>query len=743
MVPFSVKATGDLGNEPPEGYSEGNEVFAITTNDFAQVATTIFDTGETFRVKLTSYLVDLQGNGQAENTVYITDYLGNVMGSPVGFSQQNVGGAHVYSQTIDAPLISDHYLVVAKIEDNNGNKFEAKDVILVGPDSLSEKHIKTFSDDTYTEVNWAFTSVDTIYIELYSTENPNPGQSSVKFADYSGGESVTKLGDLSDNTIKMVGNYAIIRYNISNDLDIADLTDNALNEGYWYTLSVDLRLGGGEIITNDWTIQIQITDVIVVPVSLSVQEGSTTADPSTVEREGNYITTISTRFEDTDHPSPNSFIITFKVRDPNNEEITIVDHKKNGESGEFGGILTVITPGAGIYYASYDLDPDGSFTSGFYDLYFEVEDGTGEVIEDGFQNNRNELQITSSTLPPNVGNDATQCDPNEVDKIGEYVTTISAQFSDSDSLSVTNFTVLFKIRGPDDREIVLVNNKTNGQSGEFGGTLSITSSAQGEYTASYTFDPDGSFKAGYYDLYFKVTDQHGNSDTDRYIWNHRDLRITSSAAEPTVVEGATQAIPDVVDKAGDGVTTISVQFEDTDSDSVDNFTVTFKVRDEDGNEYVIVDSAKNGEAGEHGGTVVITSSSPNEYVASYIWNPPSSMPNSNYSIYFKVEDEYGSFAEDNYADNIDELMIIGEEEEDQDEQDGLQNWVWIPLILIILIIFLILILLAKRRKGKPSYMPPKTTEEDKPPPSSYNGLSPSPSEQLSQASQNKEGKPQE
>ncbi len=743
MVPFSVKATGDLGNEPPEGYSEGNEVFAITTNDFAQVATTIFDTGETFRVKLTSYLVDLQGNGQAENTLYITDYLGNVMGSPVGFSQQNVGGAHVYSQTIDAPLISDHYLVVARIEDDNGNKFEAKDVILVGGGTTAQKYIKTYSDATYSEVNWAFTSVDTIYIELYSTESPNLGQSSVKFADYSGGESVTKLGDLSDKTITMVGNYARIRYNISNDLDIADLTDNALNEGYWYTLSVDLRLGGGEIITNDWTIQIQITDVIVVPVSLSVQEGSTTADPSTVEREGNYITTISTRFEDTDHPSPNSFTITFKVRDPNNEEITIIDHRKNGESGEFDGTLTVISPGGGIYYASYNLDPDDSFTTGFYDLYFEVEDGTGEVVEDGFQNNRNELQITSSTLPPDVDIDATQCDPNVVDKIGEYVTTISAQFSDSDSLSVTNFTVLFKIRGPDDSEIILVNNKTNGQPGEFGGTLSITSSAQGEYTASYTFDPDGYFKAGYYDLYFKVTDQHGNSGIDEYFWNIRELRITSSAAEPTVVEGSTQAIPDVVDKAGDGVTTISVQFEDTDSDSVDNFTVTFKVRDEDGNEYVIVDSAKNGEAGEHGGTVVITSSSPNEYVASYIWNPPSSMPNGNYSIYFKVEDEHGSFAEDNYADNIDELEIIGEVEEDQDEQDGLQNWVWIPLILIILIIFLILILLAKRRKGEPSYMPPKTTEEDSPPPSSYNELSPSPSEQLSQASQNEEGKPQE
>ncbi|MEE9150884.1 MAG: hypothetical protein V3U20_03520, partial [Thermoplasmata archaeon] len=734
-VPFSAKATGDLGNEPSGGYSEGNEVFAITTNDFASQATTSFDIGEIFRVTITSYLVDLQGNGQSENTLYITDYQGNLMGTSVVFTQQDDGNAHVYSQTISAPSIPDHYLVVAKIEDGNGNKFAAKDVIIVGVDSVTQKYIKTYSDDTYSTVDWTFSSQDTIYIEVYSEETPSNARSSVKFTDYSGGESTKEIKDLEKDAPTMVGNYARIEYDLSNDLDATSLFAGKLNDDYWYGLTVDLRRGNGGVITGNWTIQIQITEVVVVVPSLSVQDGATYAEPSTVVREGSYITTISTRFEDTDEPSGNSFLITFKVRDSDDKEINLVDGKSNGQSGEFGGTLIVISSGGGIYTASYELDPDDSFITGFYDLYFKVEDGTGEAVEDGYQNNRNELEITSSTFPPHVNNDATQCTPNTVNKIGEYVTTISAQFSDSDSLSIDDFTVLFKIKGPDDREIILVNNKTNGQTGEFGGSLSIISSAEGVFTASYTFDPDGSFKAGDYDLFFKVIDQHGNSDTDEYFWNRNELEITSSAAEPTVDAGETKVNPNVVNKTGDDATMITAQFEDADSDSVSNFTVTFKVKHENGTEYVIVNSAKNGDSGEYGGTVTITLSGPNGYIASYVWNPPSSMPKGNYSLYFKVEDEWDNYAEDGYVNNLNELTIIGEEGEPEgdgeEEQEAISNWAWILLVVIILIILFILLIAAKKRKGKAPYMPPKTTEEDTHPPSSYEDLSSSPPEEPS------------
>lgn len=721
VIQQPVSATGDLGNQPTEGYTEGIETFWIANSTSTK---TSFKSGETIYVSIRTESVNL-GNGELENDLFLTDIHGVPMPSDERFTQSTFISPYVYGGSISAPSSPDHYLLNIRIMDDNLNEFIAKDVIVVISVVVpqEERYIKTYSDPAFSTLDWTFTSLDTIYIEVYSENSPDSDQSSVKFADYKGGESVTKIGDLSQSTITINGDYARFQYNISLDLDVTDLTNNALDVGYWYTLSVDLLSGGGEILAKNWSIQIQIVDVVFEEPSLSVSDGATQADPSNVEREGSQTTTISTEFEDTDNPAPGTFNITFKVRDPNGEEIIVVDGKKNGENGEYGGTLSVISLGGGLYSASYDLDPDDSFVAGNYDLYLMVEDGTGETAEDEYQNNNNELRISSATSPPQVNIDSTECVPPSVDRIGEYVTTISTRFSDSDSLSVDNFTVLFKIRAPDNEEIILVNNKTNSQSGEFGGSLLITSSAAGEFTASYTFDPDGSFQEGYYHLFFEVSDQHGNSDTDGFFLNRNELRITSSAAEPTVEAGATQVFPNIVDKTENEDTTISARFEDVDSGSILNFTVTFKVKDEEGNEYILVDSKGHGEPGEYGGTVTFTSFGPNAYNVSYLWNPPLSMPNGNYSIYFKVEDEHGNFAEDGYNDNTDELMIKGEVEE---EPEDLPGWFWIFLILIVLIVFLIVIFLSRSKKGEASYMPPQTTSEITPPPYSYENLAPIP-----------------
>jgi hypothetical protein len=493
-------------------------------------------------------------------------------------------------------------------------------------------------------------------------------------------------------------------------------------EDYWYTFTVDLKTGNNAVITSDWTIQIQISTII--NPSITVHPSATQAVPDTVEREGAYQTTISTQFQDTDELPLDSYTITFKVRDENDDEITIVDRKKNGQSGEFGGTLRVTSSGSGIYTAAYDLDPDITFITGNYDLYFKVEDNVGESEEDDFQDNEDELEITSSTLPPQVSPGATQCIPDTVDKIGEHVTTISTQFTDSDTLSVDEFTVLFKIRDADNNEIVLVNNKTNGGAGELGGTFFNDTATTEIYTAFYEFDPEGTFEVGFYDLYFKVTDPHGNSAMDDFNRNSNELEITTSAFEPTLTSGTTEVTPKEVDKSGDGVTTISANFIDADSDHVSNFTITFKVKFEDGTEYILVDAAKNGEEGEYDGKLVITesTSSPNHYEASYAWNPPDDMPNGNYSLYFKVEDEWDMFAEDDYDVNTDELLIKGE----GDEPGESPIYLLILLLILLLIILLIIIFALKSRKKKeePSLSetkpegegdqqaPPATPEED-------------------------------
>ncbi|UCG70080.1 MAG: hypothetical protein JSV09_03425 [Thermoplasmata archaeon] len=326
VIQQPVKATGDLDNQPPNGYSEGSETFWISSNTST---TTSFNPGETIYVGISTGSVNLDRNGELENELFLTDIHGVPVSSDERFTQSTFLSPYEYGGFISAPSSPDHYLLNIRIVDDNLNEFVAKDVIIVINDAVPQvqKHIKTYSDPAYSTIDWTFTSYDTIYMEVFSENNPNPGQSTVKFADYKGGESVIKIGDLSHSTVTMVGDYARFQYNISLDLDVSDLTNNVLDVGYWYTLSVDLVSTGGETLAKNWSIQIQIIDVHSEEPSLSVSNGATQANPNAVEREGSQITTISAEFQDSDEPIADSFTVTFKVRDPNYQEITIVDAK--------------------------------------------------------------------------------------------------------------------------------------------------------------------------------------------------------------------------------------------------------------------------------------------------------------------------------------------------------------------------------------------------------------------------------
>jgi hypothetical protein len=257
--------------------------------------------------------------------------------------------------------------------------------------------------------------------------------------------------------------------------------------------------------------------------------------------------------------------------------------------------------------------------------------------------------------------------------------------------------VTFKIRTGND-VFTLVDEKEHGQAGEFGGYLYI-SSAGGMYTANYTFDPDSRFPNGDYDLYFIVTDQHGNSDEDPWGHNKDELELWTSWVEPSLNSGNTHAVPTEIDKEGSNETVISAQFYDPDSLDLQDFKITLKLRNENGVEYTLFDRAVNGEAGEYGGTLTITSSSPGMYTASYVWDPPSSFPNGDYDLYFKVEDEHGSYTIDDFEDNQDEFTMFGKFAEEDDE-DGVDYLLPLILIIIILIVILLIFLVLRKRKGK-------------------------------------------
>ncbi len=710
-----VEATGDLGNQPEEGYSENTEILKISDSD--GVTTTSFTAGETLTVKVTSFYVNLKHNGEHLNELKITDWQGNEIHSTT-FTQLQTTDRFQYTATITAPNEQGHYLLTVELEDDHHNEFKAKDVIIVTGGPSISRYIKTYNDPNYSNLDYTFIPYQTIYLEVYADETPIASLSTIEFSDYRGGKCETMIEDLDDDNITMSGNYARIAYDLVSDLDPSDLKEDYLETGYWYTLSADLNKGHGETITKDWSIQIQI-----VPPSLYVDPGETRVDPDTVEREGEHETVISAQFEDTDDPGLDSFTVTFKIKDENGNEIVLVDQKKDSAIGAFGGSLSITSSEPGVFTASYDFDPDEDFIIGDYDLYFKVDDGTGEWVEDGYMQNADELEITTSTIPPNVVHNSAKATPASVDKIGINYTTISARFSDEDSLEIGDFTVTFKIRTGNE-VFTLVDEKEHGQAGEFGGYLYI-SSAGGMYTANYTFDPDSRFPNGKYDLYFIVTDQHGNSDDDSWGNNEGDLELRTSCVEPSLTSGNTHAVPNEIDKAGSNETVISAQFYDPDSLDLQDFKITLKLRNENGIEYTLFDRAVNGEAGEYGGTLTITSSSPGMYTASYVWDPPSSFQNGVYDLYFKVEDEHGSYTIDDFEDNQDEFTIFGESME-KDGGDGVDYLLPLILIVIILIAVMLIFLVLRKRKGKkePSFrdlqpypsQPTQPPQEPVPPP---------------------------
>ena len=128
-----------------------------------------------------------------------------------------------------------------------------------------------------------------------------------------------------------------------------------------------------------------------------VAAGATMVSKSPVNRIGSDNTVISASFSDADLPGIGAFTATFKIREQDNvTELTLVNNQPNGSGG-----LTIIDLGSGTYRAEYTYNPDDAQTTGVYDLYFEVSDGTDSDIDD-YANNLDELSLYSQDInfPP-------------------------------------------------------------------------------------------------------------------------------------------------------------------------------------------------------------------------------------------------------------------------------------------------------------------------------------------------------
>jgi len=371
--------------------------------------------------------------------------------------------------------------------------------------------------------------------------------------------------------------------------------------------------------------------------------GSTWPNPNEVDVFGTGTTTISCNFTDPNDPGVDDFQITIKLRDASSVEETILTNQSHGAGG-----LTITELTGNDYRASYVWNPANDHATGVFDIFFYVEDSGGGFDIDSFDNNTDELTLTSSNAAPTLTGGNTWPDPNDLDVFGSNSAVIYANFTDTNDPGVSDFTVTIKVRDSGSTEYTLVDAKQHGESG-----LTISALPGNDYRATYSWDPGNDQTLGDYDLYFYVVDSGSLSATDGYASNTDELTLSSTENfQPTLVGDNTYPSPTSVDVLGTGSTTITAEFTDTNDPGVGDFTVTIKVRDESSTEYTLVNNQTNG-----GGGLTITALTGNDYRATYSWDPASSQVLGDYDIYFYVKDSGGMWAEDSYANNTDELTL--------------------------------------------------------------------------------------
>jgi hypothetical protein len=647
--------TGNISNQPITGFSEGNETIRIH-NDTG-IHKTWYKPLENITINISSDVVNYQPVGpQKVNKVIITDYTGNIEDEyPTdAFFQQPGGPPYYYNMTFQAPLNEDHYLIEVHIKEGNNqpgrNQFMTWDVIQVGNGSDPMKNMTTYSEPDCVTPDWVFGNADTVYIKVYTPNTTDPADSDVTFADYMGNDFAITIEDLLNYTVVQIENDSVIAFDMLNDLELDNFPDQVLKGNYWYTVSVDLKNMTGEQMANGWAAQIQILPPPIIT--------ETACDPVEIFANSTNTTTLWTLFSDEDSVNASNFTVTFKVRDPNNDEIILIENETNGNGG-----LTITELGNNSYNASYTWDPQNDAVLGDYDLYAMVFDDQNGYAEDEFNNNRNELTLLHSGVPPKINISNTTCEPAKINIMKNEMVTFIANFSDDNDppVNINDFTLTFKIRYENNDQTIIAQNKKMGNPGDVAGSgdVLLTNYDPGLYSATITWNPPMTQAQGKYDLFFSVSTLYGTA-TDGFNNNPDELEIYSTGHPPDLDVGNTTCFPTSVDIVSRKMVTIYCEFSDADDPEFDVFNVTFKIRppnDKMSDAITLVDNKANGGSGEFGGVVEVDKQTAGKYMASYDWVPPYWMDLGKYDLYFMVIDEWDNIAEDPFAQNQDELEL--------------------------------------------------------------------------------------
>lgn len=644
--------TGAIANQPSTGFSAGTEFFEIYHG--SGVHNTVYNTGETVNIRLNSSLVDEAAGGPGRRNEWeLFDYYGNSLDNGQ-FTQQLGGPPYIYDASFTAPMIADHYLVYVRVRESGqqgGSEIQTSDVIIVGGDVTPSKHIVTYDTSSAITPKWGFGNADTIYTSLYAPNTIDTANSDVIFSDMLGNNDRIAIENLANSTITDIGTDKVITFDLAADLDLTAFPDNELKSGEWYTIGFDLVDDLSAQMASDWAAQIKI----LPPPQINF----TDCAPDTIDIEGTDSTTIFTEFYDEDTIGDSMFTVTFKVRDPNNMEITLVDNQTDGN----GGLTVVPLAALNWFNASYTWDPDNTASPGNYDLYARIFDPQSGMDIDDYDNNLDDLALQRATQSPVITAGNVTCDPVRINKMTTDFTNLQCNFTDDNdpTLTVNDFTVSFKVRDPSGSEIIIADQKQVGESGDAAGAGSIimTFTAPNLFSAVIQWDPATTVEEGKYDLFFNVSSPYGTA-TDDFDSNPNELEIYSTGNAPQLTVGDTVCIPSSLDKIGSATTLFYCEFTDADNPPVTDFNVTFKIRppnDSNQDAITIVDNKANGGLGEFGGTVLVQQTG-SKYSASYTWDPDDFVEVGNYDLYFMVVDSMNNSAEDPFAQNQDELEII-------------------------------------------------------------------------------------
>jgi hypothetical protein len=646
-IAFCTPVTGDsrtgaTGNEPAGGFYEGSDIFRIYHDDGTN--DTAFALDENVNVNITTdRVIDVQDR----NRLRVFDFQGNqIVDLDPAFTQtDDTAPGYSYEAsflTDNADFNADHYRLEVELRDSANERFLVADTLIVGGGDTPAKHIKTYTDASFTTEGWKFNENDIVYVEIWGNGvTADMRDSDINLYNYQDENHQRRFNQLNNQTVTTNGDYIRFAYDLGIDLNTNQIT---FQNGWWYYLEVDIREDGGGDVIQDWAYQIYIYDI---PIPWDVQ-----ALPATVNRQGTATTTIFSEFSDNDAAGVDDFTITIQVREPDDFTVlTLVNAQTNGNGG-----LTVTALGGGDYNASYTWDPSDTQALGLYDLGMKINNTRAIGGLSDFGDNMDELEIFDTTVnPPTLIAGNTTAIPNSISRDGTATTVIACTFNDTDMHNADEFVVTMSVRDEQGGEILLVNAQSHGGAGEFGGTLSVVGVVGSSgYVASYTWDPPASVSLGFYDLYCSVTDPTNNTAEDIFDNNQDELELYQGAADPVIAD--VLADPAQIAKEGVEKTNLTVTFTDADNHPIDDFTVSFALRDPTGTPIQVATDIANGGAGAFGELLSITVNNTN-YTAVIAWDPPDTAATGFYDLQARVNGPTGDFAESGWGENLDELEV--------------------------------------------------------------------------------------